>query len=102
MLYYFRTCANCTLLLCVWHVHRAWLKNVGTKVRGKENKVCIFRALGLIMHSCEDDASVQHEIQSFFDEFKEETVFLYYFATNWLNKNKLCKFLKVAFYQFIL
>ena len=92
MLYYFRTCTNCMILLCVWHVRRAWLKNVGNKVKGRENNISIFRTLGEIMHSCQDDGSVQHEIVRFLDEFREHKRFLDYFRTTWLANDKICKF----------
>ena len=92
MLHYFRTCTNCTILLCVWHLRRAWLKNVGNKVKGRENKICIFRALGEIMHPCQDDGSVQHAVVRFIDEFGEDKRFLEYFRTTWLANDKICKF----------
>ena len=76
MLRYFRTCTNCTILLCVWHVRRAWLKNVGNKVKGREKKIRIFRSLGEIMHSYKDDGSAQHAFVRFLDDFNEHNRFL--------------------------
>ena len=92
MLHYFMTCTNCTILLCVWHVHRAWLKNVGNKAKGRENKIRIFCALGEIMHSCQNDRSVQHTVVRFLDECSEHKKFLEYFRTTWLTNAKICKF----------
>ena len=92
MLHYFRTCTNYTILLCVWHVRRAWLKNVGNKVKGRENKTRIFRALGEIMHSCQDDGFIQHAVVRLLDEFSEHKRFLDYFRTNCLANDKICKF----------
>ena len=51
-----------SILLCVWHVHHAWMKNVLSKVSGKEKRASIFRAIGKIMHSCKDDLSVQKAV----------------------------------------
>ena len=92
MLHYFGTCTKCTILLCVWKVRRAWLKNVGNKVKGREIKIRIFHALGEIMHSCQDDGSVQHEFVRFLDEFSEHKRFQDYFITTWLANDKICKF----------
>ena len=92
ILCHFRTVTNSTILLCVWHVHRAWLKNVGNKVKGSESKSHIFRALWEIMHSCHDDESVKNALARFFDEFSEHKSFLKYFNTTWLANNKICKF----------
>ena len=80
-----------SILLCVWHVRRAWMKNVLNKVNGKENKVSIFRALGLIMHSCLDDNSVKKAVARIFDEFKDQEKFLNYFKMTWPDNNKICK-----------
>ena len=97
MLYHFRILTNSTILLCVWHVRRAWLKNIGNKVKGRENIICIFRALGHIMHSCQDDASVQNAVARIFEDFSEETNLLKYFKTTWLANNKICKFFLARF-----
>ena len=102
MLRYFRTLTNAKILLCVWHVRRAWLKNVGSKVKGRENKIRIFRALGEIMHSCQDEEAVQNAIASLFDEFSEHKRFLEYFKSTWLDNNKICKFLVAYFYYRIM
>jgi len=94
VVHFFRTCTNCTILLCVWHVRRAWLKNVGNKVKGRENKIHIFRALGEIMHSCQDDGSVQQAVARFLGKFSEHKKFIEYFTTTWLGNNKICKFFR--------
>ena len=69
-----------------------WLNNVGNKVKGRENKIRIFYALGEIMNSCQDDGSVQHVVERFLDEFNEHKRFLDYFRTTWLANDKICKF----------
>ena len=91
MYHHFRSLTNSPILLCVWHVHRAWAKHVGNKVKVKENKVRIFRALGEIMHSCQDDESVRKVVARIFQEFSEEDKFLKYFDTTWLSNDKICK-----------
>ena len=48
---------NIQIVLCIWHVKRAWLKNILKKVRTTEQRVQLFRDLTSIMefHSCEQD-----------------------------------------------
>ena len=43
--------------LCNWHVKRAWLKNIFTKVKCKANKPLIFERLCRIMHLCREAAT---------------------------------------------
>jgi len=81
----------------VWHVRRAWLKNVGNKVQGRENQIRIFHALGEIMHTCADDESVKKAVENLFEGFSDHTKFLEYFKTTWLANNKICKFLLSGF-----
>jgi hypothetical protein len=76
MYHHFRSLNNSPILLCVWHVHRAWEKHVGSKVKVKENKVCLFCALREIVHSCQDDEFVQKVVARIFHEFSEEDKFL--------------------------
>ena len=98
MLCYLTTSTNSTILLYVWHVRQAWLKNIGSKVKGRENKgrenkIHIFRALGDIRHSCQAHEAIQKEVASLFVEVSEHKKFLKYFKTTWLANNKICKFL---------
>ena len=61
-------------------------------MKGRENRIHIFRALGEIMHSCQDHEVVQKAVASLFVEFSEHRKFLKYFKTTWLANNKICKF----------
>ena len=44
----------------------------GSKVKGRENKIRIFQALGEIMHSCQDHEAVQKAVAILFVEFTEQ------------------------------
>eukprot|EP01018_Ginkgo_biloba_P033865 Gb_14367 [translate_table: standard] len=52
---------NCDVLLCLWHVRRAWLKHVRSKA-SKETNHDMFKDLGNIMHACKDDHDVRQAI----------------------------------------
>ena len=67
------------------------MKNVLSKVSGKEKRVSIFLAPGGIMHSCKDDLSVQKVVAKILEEFQYEETFMGYFKTTWLDNNKICK-----------
>ena len=67
------------------------MKNVLSKISGKEKRVSIFHAIGEIMHSCKDDISVQKAVEKILEEFQDEEIFLGYFKTTSLDNNKICK-----------
>ena len=70
---------------------KSQMKNVLSKVSGKEKRVSIFRALGEIMHSCKDDFLVQKLVTNILEEFQDEENSLGNFKTTWLDNNKICK-----------
>ena len=62
-------------------------------MKGRENRIRIFHALGEIMHLCQDHEAMQKAVASLFVEFSEHKKKLKYFKTTWLANNKICKFL---------
>ena len=67
------------------------MKNVLSKVSGKENRVSIFHALGEIMQSCKYDSSIEKAVANILEELQDQEIFLGYFKTTWLDNNKICK-----------
>ncbi|GLJ37316.1 hypothetical protein SUGI_0756990 [Cryptomeria japonica] len=75
---------GCQVLLCIWHVHRAWLKNVYRYVNSKDVGEKMFDRLGDIMHAMSDNEdSIAQLIKEFIEEFKEEKKFIDYFQKTW-------------------
>lgn len=74
---------SCDVILCVWHVRRAWLKNVNwldtSSIKAKE----MFSELGFIMkHTL--NYEVEDAINQFFIKFADKEKFLDYFNKNWV------------------
>ena len=67
--------------LCVWHVRRAWLKNVNRLTSNLEIAKERFSDLGLIMNYC-SNVEVSNAINVFFNKFANEEKFLDYFHKN--------------------
>eukprot|EP01018_Ginkgo_biloba_P016184 Gb_10233 [translate_table: standard] len=84
-----RSVLGCRILLCLWHVQRAWMKQVFKKEKNEINGSNMFKKLGAIMHECKDDNSVHKTLDSFHLEFAIETVFLKYLHDNWILDKKL-------------
>ncbi|GLJ18061.1 hypothetical protein SUGI_0318650 [Cryptomeria japonica] len=75
---------DCQVLLCIWHVCRAWLKNVYRYVSNKDVATHIFDRLGEIMYEISDDQGITTQsIKNFMEEFKEEKKFIDYFQNTW-------------------
>ncbi|GLJ19345.1 hypothetical protein SUGI_0348530 [Cryptomeria japonica] len=73
------TIFECRVILCIWHVRRAWLKNV-YKYATKERAMDIFHCLGAIMMAMhESEESTMEELHTFFAEFSDQPCFLEYF-----------------------
>eukprot|EP00253_Pinus_taeda_P028427 PITA_28427 len=85
-----RRITGCDVILCVWHVRRAWLKNVNrlatSSIKAKE----MFSELGFIMkHTL--NYEVEDAINQFFIKFADEEKFLDYFNKNWVTGDKIRK-----------
>eukprot|EP01018_Ginkgo_biloba_P014253 Gb_08179 [translate_table: standard] len=84
-----RSVVGCWILLCLWHVRRAWMKQVFKKATNEMNGSKMFKKLGAIMHECKDGDSIHKALDSFCLEFAIETIFLKYLHDNWILDNKL-------------
>eukprot|EP01018_Ginkgo_biloba_P013838 Gb_04941 [translate_table: standard] len=89
-----RSMVGCHILLCLWHVRQAWMKQVFKKATNEMNGTKMFKKLGAIMHECKDDDSVREALDSFCLEFATETSFLKYPYDNWILDNKLYMWVK--------
>ena len=81
---------QCEDILCVWHVRRAWLKNLNNLATSPDMASAIFSKLGYIMKYCSNN-DVTVAIQGFFNEFVDEGKFLDYLNKNWVSSDKFHK-----------
>eukprot|EP01018_Ginkgo_biloba_P027616 Gb_01219 [translate_table: standard] len=84
-----RSVVGCHILLYLWHVRQAWMKQVFKKAINKMNGTKMFKKLGAIMLECKDDDSVREALDSFCFEFATEIFFLKYLYDNCILHNKL-------------
>eukprot|EP01018_Ginkgo_biloba_P023179 Gb_29607 [translate_table: standard] len=70
-----RSVVGFRILLCLWQVRGAWMKQVFKKAMNEMNGMKMFKKLGAIMHECKDDDSVREALDSFRSEFATETIF---------------------------
>jgi len=82
---------GCRVLLCNWHVRRAWSKNAFQLAPKRARELS--HSLGEIMHHCRDHDAVSEALRTFFEKFAREVKFLVYFRKHWLEGDKICKLL---------
>ena len=78
------------MILCVWHVRRAWLKTMNRFTKNPESASAMYSQLGYIMKNCSND-DVGNVIEGFFNDFANEEEFLDYFHKNWVVGDKFRK-----------
>ena len=87
-----QTWPNCTIQYCLWHVSRAWVSHVQSKITGgsvgripAQTRVVIRRRLFELMY--EKDINVFHELlRAFVSEFQQsQKPFVDYFNKYWVN-----------------
>jgi hypothetical protein len=88
-----QTWSGVPVLLCFWHVKRAWLKQVVRKAKQVSRKG-IFQALStimlMLMHNMEStpafDMRVVQALEDFYTKYAQETTFVAYMRRTWHNK----------------
>eukprot|EP01018_Ginkgo_biloba_P021291 Gb_07445 [translate_table: standard] len=93
-----RSVIGCRILLCLWHVRWAWMKQVFKKATNEMKGTKMFKKLGAIMHACKDDDLVREALDSFCLEFATDN-FLKYLYYNWILDNKLHMYMWAKAYR---
>eukprot|EP00878_Enallax_costatus_P032652 GHUV01035902.1.p1 GENE.GHUV01035902.1~~GHUV01035902.1.p1 ORF type:complete len:322 (+),score=84.79 GHUV01035902.1:472-1437(+) len=79
--------------LCIWHVKKAWVTNLVSKVRNLDDREAMFKDLSAIMHGAElnqlespDEllAAVKVQMQQFCSKWSYYSGFKAYFETEWM------------------
>jgi hypothetical protein len=88
-----QTWSDVPVLLCFWHVKRAWLKQLVRKAK-KVSRKAIFQVLStimlMLMHTMESphafDVRVAQALEDFYAQFAQEATFVAYMRRWWHNK----------------
>lgn len=74
-----RVIFQCEVYICIWHVRRAWLKNLVMKVKDDTTRHSMFKHLDDIMQNPKNEKFSLEETNKFLNDFQEETTFVEYF-----------------------
>eukprot|EP01018_Ginkgo_biloba_P040165 Gb_09265 [translate_table: standard] len=81
---------QCSILLCLWRVRRAWHRNIIKKCANVEMQREMFKRLGHIMYNTWSGAVEAHHVvdalEEFMEDFVDHSAFLEYFKARWLPK----------------
>lgn len=81
--------------LCNWHVKKAWVKNLNSKVHHANDRQELFKDLSAIMHGAEFDqlageqqllSAVNTQMQAFRIKWSCYPAFIQYFTEQWMHR----------------
>ncbi|KAJ9168353.1 hypothetical protein P3X46_019890 [Hevea brasiliensis] len=79
-----REAFHCQVLLCTWHVRRAWIRSLLKKCCNIDVQREMFKQLGWILYSTRSGPNVVDAIEEFMQVYVDQSVFVDYFKRSWL------------------
>lgn len=77
---------QCSTLLCLWRVRRAWHRNVIKKCANSEMQREMLKRLGHIMYSTWSGSNILDAMEEFMEDFIDQSAFLEYLKAQWMPK----------------
>ncbi|KAF2304507.1 hypothetical protein GH714_032833 [Hevea brasiliensis] len=79
-----REAFHCRVLLCTWHVRRAWIRSLLKKCCNIDVQREMFKHLGCILYCTRSGPNVVDAIEEFMQVYVDQSVFMDYFKRRWL------------------
>ncbi|OIW15052.1 hypothetical protein TanjilG_13979 [Lupinus angustifolius] len=79
-----REAFQCRVLLCAWHVRRAWIKKIFKKCCNFEVQREMFRHLGWVLYCTRCGPNAMDTVEEFMQIFVDQCTFMDYFKSRWL------------------
>ncbi|XP_057985904.1 uncharacterized protein LOC110651108 isoform X2 [Hevea brasiliensis] len=79
-----REAFHCRVLLCTWHVRRAWIRSLLKKCCNIDVQREMFKHLGWILYCTRSGPNVVDAIEEFMQVYVDQSVFMDYFKRRWL------------------
>lgn len=80
----FREAFQCRVLLCVWHVRRAWIRNLLKNCCNIDVQREIFKHLGWVLYCTRSGPLTVDSLEEFMQVFVDQCAFMDYFKRRWL------------------
>lgn len=88
-----REAFQCRVLLCVWHIRRAWIRSLLKKCRNFDMQREMFKHLGWILYCTRSGPNAVDAIEEFMQVFVDQCDFMDYFRIRWLPSIGICPFM---------
>lgn len=75
---------QCRVLLCVWHIRRAWMRSILKKCYNFDVQREMFKHLGWILYCTRNGPNAMDAIEEFMQVFVDQRAFMDYFKIRWL------------------
>ncbi|XP_031274605.1 uncharacterized protein LOC116133077 isoform X2 [Pistacia vera] len=75
---------QCRVLLCIWHVRHAWIRNLLKKCHNLDVQREMFKHLGWILYSSRSGPNGVETVEEFMQVFVDQCAFMDYFKSRWL------------------
>ncbi|XP_050366502.1 uncharacterized protein LOC126784978 isoform X2 [Argentina anserina] len=79
-----REAFQCRVLLCIWHVQRAWIKRILKTCRNFDVQREMFKHLGWLLFCTRNGPNAMDAIEEFLQVFVDQCAFMDYFKRQWL------------------
>ncbi|CAK9166609.1 unnamed protein product [Ilex paraguariensis] len=86
---YIRGAFQCRVLLCLWHVRRAWVKSLLKKCCNFDVQRDMFKHLGRILYCSRSGPNTLVAIEEFMQIFVDQCAFMDYFRIRWVPRIEL-------------
>ncbi|XP_052204058.1 uncharacterized protein LOC127809315 isoform X2 [Diospyros lotus] len=80
---------QCRVLICIWHIRRAWVKNLLKKCCNFDVQREMLKHLGRILYCTRSPANTSDAVEEFMQIFVDQCTFMDYFRNKWLPKIEL-------------
>ncbi|XP_047342558.1 uncharacterized protein LOC124946046 [Impatiens glandulifera] len=80
---------QCCVLICLWHVRRACLKHILKSCSNVDLQREMFKHLGQVLYCTRNGENSFDSVEEFVHVFVDQSAFMDYFRTKWLNRIEL-------------
>lgn len=77
---------QCRILLCLWRIRRAWMRNITKRCCNFDVQREMFKRLGSILYTTRNGPTAMDAVEEFMQVFVDQNAFLEYFKIQWLPK----------------
>ncbi|XP_024161759.1 uncharacterized protein LOC112169049 isoform X4 [Rosa chinensis] len=79
-----REAFQCRVLLCIWHVRRAWIRSLLKTCRNLDVQREMFKYLGWLLYCTRSGPNAMDAVEEFLQVFVDQCAFMDYFKRRWL------------------